>query len=249
MEPFLKGHLEQANEEGRDREAVTLFSELGGFYRGSGRFSESEQAFLNALRLMERAGRTESMEYAVLLINLAGTRRFLRQFGEALSLYEEAEAILKGFNSEEGLAYRLASLKNNQSLVWQDMGKPDKASVCLKEALKLIRSLQNCREEEAITCTNLALLEGKQGNLEAESGYLDEALRLFSSMDVTNNPHYAAALSAMGMNRYHRGLYEEAVRAYEQALELLVRLFGRNREAEILEHNLDMAKKALEESR
>ena len=245
VEPFLIRHLEQAEQEGEYASAVTLRSELGGFYRACGRLEESEQAFRSAAGYMEKDGRERESSYGTLLINLAGTLRLQKRVREAMELYDRAEEVLAEIG-ERG--YLLASLYNNRSLALQDMDCGEEAVMMLKKALSLIREIPGSEEEQAITHTNLAVLLGNTGRPEEEEEELEQALFLFREMNCDNNPHFAAALSAMGNCCFRRGEYARALDAYEQAARLMLKLFGKNREYEVILHNAKQARQKIAES-
>lgn len=69
---------------------ASLLGELGGFYRGQGRFDEAEARFRQALALLETDPGRDSPEYATMLNNLAGVHRLQGRQEEALALQEGA---------------------------------------------------------------------------------------------------------------------------------------------------------------
>ncbi|MBT9775476.1 tetratricopeptide repeat protein [Clostridium sp. MCC353] len=237
VEPWLCRQIELAKQE-RDEDTLTvLLSELGGFYRGSGRLEESEQALKRAVGLEETRNHDKGISFAVLLINLAGTLRMEKQTKEALELFERAEDIL---NVQGETGYRLASLYNNRSLVYQDMGRLEEALKELQKALAIIEGCSGCGEELAVTYVNLALLLGSLNRGKEEEEAVIRALALFEDIDHENDPHYAAALSALGGILYKKGELEQSLDAYNQALQMIYRLFGRSREYEMISANIAM---------
>ncbi|MBS6646723.1 MAG: tetratricopeptide repeat protein [Clostridiaceae bacterium] len=237
MEPWLCRQIELAEKE-KDEDALTaLLSELGGFYRGSGRLDESEKAFIRAVSLEEGRNHGKELSFGVLLINLAGTLRMEKRMKEALKLYDRAEDILK-LRGETG--YRLASLYNNRSLVYQDMGLLEEALKALKMALEIIEGCPECGEELAVTYVNLALLYGSLNREKDEEEAVNRALALFEEKDHNNDPHYAAALSALGGSLYKKGRLEQSLGAYNQALRIIYSLFGKSREYETISANIAM---------
>ena len=69
---------------------IAANNELGSFYRGSSRFEESVAAFRAAAELTACEMGKESLEYATVLNNLAGTFRLMGRQEDALSLFRQA---------------------------------------------------------------------------------------------------------------------------------------------------------------
>ncbi|PNV60685.1 hypothetical protein C0033_18150 [Clostridium sp. chh4-2] len=246
VEPWLKEKIEEADNENRETVLAALWSELGGFYRGSGRLKESEQAFCNAVKLAEKREETDTPSFGVLLINLAGTLRLAKRFKEALNLYDRAEAIMRNRTQNEDISYQIASLYNNRSLVYQEMEHLEDAKAALLKALEIIDGKPECREEAAITYTNLALLYGKQNCREEEEKALNQALKLYEGLDQMNNSHYASVLSALGGCFYEQREYEKALNALEQAAGIMYRLFGGNCEYGTIMRNIETVRQQMD---
>lgn len=236
VEPYLTEKIEQAEWELQDRLLVNLWSELGGFLRGSGRLEESAAAFDKALIYQKKTAPEDANAKATLLINLAGTYRLWQKYDTAFALYEEAGALVTD-------GYLYASLLNNKSLLYQDTGRWDNAAKQLQEALERIRELPDCAEEEATTLVNLALLEGKRGNSLAEQECLERAMQSYETRGMLEHPHYAAVLSAIGGSLYRAGQLQAALAKFEQAAALMYRLFGENREYQVILQNIEWIRK------
>lgn len=245
VESYLKEQIECAKMAGELHIQIALWSELGGFYRSCGRLEESAVAFLQALEDQGKTDVSDFMSKATLFINLAGTRRLQKQLPQALTLYDEAERLLQNEKSHANY-YMYATLFNNRSLVYQDMGELEKASAVLQEALAMMEAEPQFAEELATTYTNLALLEGQMGHWQREQEYIRKSLQIYKEKGLCQQPHYAAALSALGGSLYHSGQLDEAIQAYEQAGKLMYRLFGANREYQMIQANLKVVMEARE---
>ncbi|MGN1186908.1 MAG: DUF4125 family protein, partial [Lachnospiraceae bacterium] len=97
-------------------------------------------------------------------------------------------------------------------------------------ALALIKSLPDCKVEEATTYINLALLYIKQEKYDTAEENIKEALAIFEDDKGKQykDAHYGAALSAYGDLKYKRGEYKEAAAIYEEALTEIARSYGYN---------------------
>ena len=172
--------------------------------------------------------------------------RLAKRFKEALNLYDRAEAIMRNRDQNDDISYQIASLYNNRSLVYQEMGHLEDAKNALLKALEIIDGKTECREEAAITYTNLALLYGKQNCREEEEKALNQALKLYEGLDQMNNPHYASVLSALGCCFYEQREYEKALNALEQAAGIMYRLFGSNCEYGTIMRNIETVRQQMD---
>lgn len=217
-----------ADPEADTADLVTVCNELGSMYRESSRYAESNENFEMALRGTEEVmGTRECVQYAVLLLNSAGTHRYQREFDEALSRYQQARDILEGL----GLTgtYEYASLLNNLSLAYLDMGECGKALDLASSAHQIIVSLKPGEAQEAISLVNIASLALRAGDLEAAAAYSKQAIDIYAALGTTSG-HYPAAINLAAVIDFKRGAYGEALAGFERSAELTKRNFGENRD-------------------
>ena len=156
---------------------------------------------------MQLGGR---LEYATSLLNIANAYRAFGLYEESLSLYRKTEEIYQTSLPQED--FRYASLYNNWSLLYQEMGGFLQAAELLHRALTVVDSYEEAVIEQAVTRTNLAatLLQLKTDEAyEAAVKYLQEALEIFEQ-DGGRDFHYGAALVAMGDAEYLKHRYANA---------------------------------------
>ena len=170
MEERLTALAEQCGEEyGRDSAAyASLLGELGGFYRGQGRYEQAEICFQRALPLLETQLGLESPQYATTLNNLAGTHRLMGRRGQAEEEFHRCLELYRASVGERHILY--ASALNNLSLVHLDLEELEKALELQRQAAEVLDELPQARAELASSLCNQGALCQRLGRLEEEIG-------------------------------------------------------------------------------
>jgi len=226
LEGRLTALAEQCGaEHGRDSVPyASLLGELGGFYRGQGRYEESEASFRQALDVLEKRPGRESPEYATMLNNLAGTHRLMGRPDQA---EEEFLACLDLYRAAVGEGHVLyASGLNNLSLVHLDRGELEKALALQERAADILAGLPQARDELASALCNQGALCQRLGRLEEAQAGLERALALFRDELGTDTPHYHAALNTLGAVHYAAGRFGDARSCFAQAAQAARSLYG-----------------------
>lgn len=209
-------------------ELVTVCNELGGMYREASRYAESIENFDLALRTVEELmGTRECAQYAVILLNVAGTYRYKRAFDEAIARYRQARDILVSLGQDG--TYEFASLLNNLSLTYQDMGEFAMALDNARASHELIARLKPGETQEAISLMNIATLALRADDMETAAAYSHRAIDIYAGLDKTSG-HYPAAVNLAAVIDFKRGVLEEALAGFELSAELTKRNFGVNRD-------------------
>lgn len=233
-------------EHGRDSVPyASLLGELGGFYRGQGRFEQSEARFREALVLLEKKLGRGSPEYATTLNNLAGTHRLMGRLDQA---EEEFRACLELYRAAVGERHVLyAAGLNNLSLVCLDRGTLEEALALQGQAEQILAALPKARDELASALCNQGALYQRLGRLDEAEGKLNAALTLFRTELGTDTPHYHAALNALGAVYYAAGRFGEAAERFGQAARAAEELYGPDhREVRAALSHRDQARRAQE---
>lgn len=236
VENFLLHRIDEASAEGDVSSLITLLNEIIGHYRETGEFEKSISCCRQVLILVDQAGLKGSIAYATTLLNVANACRAAGLLRESMAYYQEVKAVYEEKLSPKD--FRYASLYNNMSLLFQEMGDYESACDCLERALGIASLYSEARIEVAVTCTNLAASQLKLGRYEEAIRNLEKAFAIFE-MDEDRDYHYSGALSAMGEAQYLAGNLEESVRYYKLALREIERNTGKNRAYEIVLQNLD----------
>lgn len=215
---------------------AAAYNELGSLYRGTSRFARSLDAFEKALELTGNLSGETSGQYATVLNNMAGTYRLSGEQEKAVELFRRAGAIYRGAGMENSYPY--ASLLNNLSLSYRECGRAQEAIVCLEQALAIIETIPERKQELAITCNNLAALYYAAGDSTRTAACLDRALREFDRCAEEENVHYAAGLNSLASCLFTTGDYPRALSAYQKSAEHTLRFFGANLEYAITCQNM-----------
>ncbi len=244
VESFLIRRIDEATAEGDTGSLITLLNEMIGHYRETGEFEKSISCCRQVLILMEEAGLKGSVAYATTLLNVANACRAAGLLRESMVYYQE----VKGVYAEKlsPTDFRYASLYNNMSLLFQEMGDYESACDCLERALGIASMYSEARIEVAVTYTNLAASQLKLGRFGEAIDNLKKAFAIFE-MDEDRDYHYSGALSAMGEAQYLAGNLEESARYYKLALREIERNVGRNKAYEITLQNLSAVTEKMQE--
>ncbi len=243
VEGFLLGKIDEAAAEGDTSSLITLLNEIIGHYRETGEFDKSIAACRQVLVLMDELGLNGTVAYATTLLNVANACRAAGLLRESMTYYQEVRGIY-----EKNLAqtdFRYASLYNNMSLLFQEMGDYESACDCLERALGIASMYEGARIEVAVTYTNLAASQLKLGRYQEAIDNLMKAFSIFE-MDEDRDYHYSGALSAMGEAQYLAGNLEESARYYKLALHEIERNMGKSKAYEITLQNLNAVTEKLQ---
>ena len=203
---------------------ASMLSELGGFYRGQRRLSESAGCFSKASALLLELRGADSPDYATSLNNLAGTYRLAGKFDEAEKLFGQALEIYERSTGRDSMLF--ASGLNNLSLICLDRGESGKALSLQEQALGILRSLPECRDELASALCNTAAVRLNLGNFADAAALFSDAIAMFETELGTDTPHYHAAFNGLGIARLRTGDIPASVEAFERAYAAAVSLYG-----------------------
>ncbi|MCM1497771.1 MAG: DUF4037 domain-containing protein [Clostridium sp.] len=223
IEEYLSTYLEQALKEGDVGSAITIINELIGFYRDTSQYEKAEAYCEKLLPFMERAGLKDTVHYGTSCLNIANAYRASGRLEDSLFYYRRVFDIYDKNLKKNDFLY--ASLNNNLSLLYQEMGEFDKACEALVRALEIVKQYPDSVVELAVTYTNLAASYVKAGRLAKAKENAELGLAVFRD-GLTEDFHYSAALSVAGDIRYAGEEYPEAAECYEQAMIALKKHVG-----------------------
>ncbi|MGN0157627.1 MAG: tetratricopeptide repeat protein [Brotaphodocola sp.] len=204
---------------------VSVCNELACFYRGLSRWNESLETFSLAQQELEFASCQGTEEYATVLLNKAGTYRYMRDLDSAISLFRQAADILE---ITDGRKEILAGLYNNMGLVYLDLRNPNQALSYFHKALLIVQEYAHQIVEQGTTWNNLAAAYQAAGDQEKAKEAAAHAVSILSKLDCGVNPHYPAALNTRGTLAYQEGRYEQALADFQEALEKTKLVYGEN---------------------
>lgn len=237
VERLLLEYRKEAEGDRADTEMlIAVCNELGGFYRGEGRYAQSLAAFAQARAAAAETLGKDCVQYATILNNMAGTQRLMSRYEEAIDLFRQALAIYEQQGETESCAY--ASLLNNLSLAYRETRQLAPAIDCLERACALIERYPRCTQELAVTYNNLTALYEAAGDKNRAMQSLNCALQQFEKCADEENVHYAAGLNSLAGFLYTEGEYERAIQLYRRSGQYTKRFFGENIEYAITCRNM-----------
>lgn len=227
IETFLIEKIEEAKANSEFSIVFTLLNEIIGFCRDT---TQKEKALkycdelLELLRIMNLEGR---VDYATALLNIANAYRAFGLFTESISLYEQVLEIYLKYIDEKDFSY--ASLYNNWSLVYQEIGAYEKATELLRKALVIVDTYAEAVIPQATTRVNLAVSligVGTEESYTEAMEYLAVALAIFEK-DGGKDFHYGAALVAMGDACAYKEEYTTAAAYYKKGMQEIEKHVGK----------------------
>lgn len=223
-EIYMRESLEDAEHSGDLGSAIAICNEYGGYCRTLSRYKEGFALYEKALAYLEQLGLFGSEHHATTMMNYATTCTQAGEREKALSLFHRAAEIF----TEAGLTadYRIATLHNNISALYQDAADFQNAEKHLQMALSVLEELTGTELEAAITYTNWAQLCLAANRLADAEEKVSLALAGFEKAGVGHDSHYAAAINVLGKIHYLKGDYTTAIARFQEAMELIRQVFG-----------------------
>lgn len=232
---LLENTIRQAMDEKDDGALLRLLNEMIGYKRETSQVEDSFRYAETALKLMEQMGIGGSTAYATTLLNIANAYRAGGRLSDSLEYYKEVICLYEKKVAADDMLF--ASLYNNISLLYQEMGKFEEAKDSLTKALAIVKENEDTYFEEAVTYANLAATCLKLDEDEEAVAYFEKSLGIFEEHGI-KDAHYCAALSSMGTYYFKKQQYEKAAGCFEKAMEGMKQSLGENEYYQRLSENL-----------
>lgn len=243
-ERLMLQSIETAVAESDDAALLQLLNELLGYYRETGQVENSYTVAAQAIALAERMGLQGSIQYATTLLNVANAYRAAGKWEESLNYYREVRDIYNQRIDPNNLL--VASLENNISLLYQEMGEYARAKDCLLKALDIVKA-KNADFEVAVTYANLASTCVQLNDPDEAYQYAQQAIMQFEAMGVSDF-HYGAALAALGSYYYAKKGYAPAKNYFVKARDIMEQSLGKNEYYYRLTENIAECEKGMSEN-
>lgn len=207
-------------------ERVVLYNELGGYFRHTGRFTQSEEAFLQAIDVFSNLppAHRESPNYATTLNNLAGLYRLMGDYNKASRLFDEVLNLFQNIGSIDGYLY--ASALNNAGLVSQNLRDYSKALDLHTQAYAIVEKLPRDYYLLATTLLNMSNPLAELGQRQEALNYIQTALCLCEKGTGVESPQYAAILNMQAKLRIQEGDNSGAEESLLRSLDICVKCKG-----------------------
>jgi len=240
VQSFFDEKVRDAQWENDTGAVLTLYNEMEGFYRNTGRADFAVEISGYALQLIADMGLEDTIYHATTLINGATAARMAGKNADALKLYFKAEEILKQL--DKGQTYNMATLYNNVSQVYMELQETETALKYLQKALPIVETLPGTGAEAAITRENIALAHMSLGDMAAAKAMLDAAAAYFETEKGQNDRHLGSFYSSMAEYYYQNGDAEASIAWYERSAEAILRFFGANAAYQTVQKNISLLK-------
>lgn len=237
-ERFLISSLDEAKKEGDTASALTIYNELTGFFRDTGKFEPMLDCCREMLKTAKEYGIEGTPQYAAALLNAANACRAAGQLEESFDIYDKIRAVLSETVPENDPLY--ASYYNNMGLLYQEAGDWEKACECLENALRIVGTYPGGELQTAISSANLAAALLRLDRIAEADRLLETADRIFRGRSPSDF-HYSAVLAAMGDSAFRKKDHAGAARYYEAALSEIELHMGRNNFYDTVSENLGRA--------
>ncbi len=239
-EKLLLESVTAAGKEENEGARLIFLNELIGYYRENCQPEKIRETADQIMAQLKRMGIQGSVAYGTALLNVATGYRACGELEESKALYREAQAIYdRELDSNDML---VASLKNNLSLLLQELGDYEAAKKNQLDALAIAEA-NGLRYETAVTYTNLANTCLQLGQNKEGGEYAAKAVNIFLQEGMMDS-HCAAAMSTLGMCCFREKEYEKAIKQYESALNVLEWCREKNANYDKLEADLEICRKA-----
>ncbi len=223
-EELMQQSIGQAVQEQDDASLLHLLNELLGYYRETSQKENAMKIASQAIAQADRMGLEGTIPYATTLLNVANACRVCGKLPESMDYYRQVEEIY-GRQLEPDDMF-VAGLKNNMSLLYQEMGDFGRAKEMLTGALAIVEK-KGSLYEKGVTYANLAGTCMQLGEVQAAYEYAVKSTEVFQRANVADS-HYGAALAALGAYYYREKSFETALQYYRQAAEAVEKSLGRN---------------------
>lgn len=220
---YWRKAIELQNESGLQIDLATSLNNLAGLYRATGRYSEAEPLYQQALELRKRLLGDNHPAFATSLNNLAGLYKSTGQYSKAELLYQQALELRKHLLADNHPD--VAASLNNLALLYDEQGRYDEAEPLYLQSLELgKRLLGENHPSFALILNNLALLYYHQGRYSEAEPLSQQAIELDKRFLGEDNPDVATDLHNLGLIYRAQGRYDQAEPLFLQSLELKERV-------------------------
>ena len=192
-ERHLKYWLSEAKSGNDLRGQFTVYNEMMGIYRKTGRFDEAKEASEKALSLISSLGIENSAAAGTAYVNAATVYKTFGMSDKAMPLFEKAKAVYEKTLKENDA--RTGGLYNNMALSLADLHRYGEAIDYYKKAIEIMQKNENGELEAAISYLNMANAKEAQAGAEAAEEFIsdcvEKAKELIDTPTLKRDGYYA----------------------------------------------------------
>ncbi len=192
-ERHLKYWLGEAKSGNDLRGQFTVYNEMMGIYRKTGRFDEAKEASEKALSLISSLGIENSAAAGTAYVNAATVYKTFGMSDKAMPLFEKAKAVYEKTLKENDA--RTGGLYNNMALSLADLHRYGEAIDYYKKAIEIMQKNENGELEAAISYLNMANAKEAQAGAEAAEEFIsdcvEKAKELIDTPTLKRDGYYA----------------------------------------------------------
>ena len=199
--------------------ASSLFK-VAVIYKDLARTDDALSYFMQSLELNKQILDDSNHPYLAAIINNVGLIYYEEgKYDEALKYYNQS---LEMFRENEPIDYsHIGTVLNNIGAVYQSRGKLVEAINCYKDAFEEYKRLAREVDLMAGTLINMGSIFHAQGQSDRALAYLYRALEIYRKASYPGNHlDIATVLNNIGGVYMNKRMYEEALRYYNESLEI-----------------------------
>lgn len=191
---FLYTWLRRARELGDWRGELSLLSELMGHHRRDGDREQGLRAVEEGMAILREHRLGSTVSGATVLLNAATTMKCFGRAAESLPVFEHVCRVYAGHL--DPCDYRFGGLYNNMALSYTDVGDFEKAELCYRRAMAVIRRCPAPDNELAVTLCNMAeMYERMDPEDERISRCMEQAWEHLNAPELPRDGYHAFTIS------------------------------------------------------
>ena len=214
-------------ESGNDlRGQFTVYNEMMGLYRKTGRYNEAVAAVDKALYLISSLGIEDTAAAGTAYVNAATVYKTFKKSDTALPLFEKAKVIYEKTLKDNDR--RTGGLYNNMALALTDLNRYGEAIEYYEKAINIMTQSENGELEAAISYLNMANAKEAQVGSEAAEEFISDCVEkakvLIDTKTLKRDGYYAfvcdkcaPTFEYYGYFLYANELKETAKKIYERS--------------------------------
>ena len=213
-------------ESGKDmRGKFTVYNEMMGYYRKTGKREKALSAAKNALDLISPLGLDGSVSAGTAYVNTATVYKSFGESEKALPWFEKALEVYESSLPENDP--RLGGLYNNMALSLSDLKRYDEAISYYERAIAIMMKAVNGEPEAAISYLNMADAReaqlGPEGAEKYITDYCERAYELLETESIPRSGYYAFVCEKCAPTFRYYGYFLYAAKLEETARDIYER--------------------------